>query len=598
MAAQAEIKAVITADDRASATLSKFGSTLGGIGGAAKVAAVGIVAATAAVAAFGVSSLNAFQESQDAAAQLGAVLKSTGGVAGVSADMANDLAKSLQNVTRFSDEAILGGENMLLTFTNIGKDIFPQATETILNMSTALGQDLKGSAIQLGKALNDPIQGVTALRRVGVQFNDAQEEVIKNLVASGDLMGAQKMILKELETEFGNSAKAAGQTFGGQLDILKNKFNDLQEKIGEGIAKAISPFVKKISDFVSSEGFSKWADEAGTKIGNFFVSVGQGVMTVMPTLISAFNEVAATFRDWIIPAFIAVKDVIVDLYNQQPLIVGLTGAIIAFGLAFAVNPVITIIAGIITALTFLHAHWTTITTAVMNAWNTMTTWITNAWNTAFNAVSGAINYVKDHFFQIIGYMIGYAAALPIKLPIFFFQAFAAIIKFLMSINWGQVFDSLGVAFINILDWLYKATWKLFDKIKSIDWGSFFFGIGKGIANMIIDLIQGALNGALDGIPGAPKVSLPHFANGVENFAGGMAIVGERGPELVTLPRGSSVIPNGQMGTAVSQASNINISISGAFMGTPDEARSFARKIVDGMQDIANAKNTTVAEMLS
>lgn len=598
MAAQAEIKAVITADDRASSTLSKFGSHLGGVGDAAKVAAVGILAAGAAVAAFGISSLNAFKESEDAAAQLGAVLKSTGGAAGVSADMANDLAKSLQNVTKFSDEAILGGENMLLTFTNIGKDIFPQATETILNMSQALGQDLKGSAIQLGKALNDPINGVTALRRVGVQFNDTQEATIKKLVESGDLMGAQKMILKELETEFGGAAKAAGQTFGGQLEIMKNKLNDVQEKIGEGIAKAIAPFVKKISDFVSSEGFTQWADQAGQKFGEFMIKLGEFVMAVWPTVREAFTQVAATFRDWIIPAFVAVKDAIVDLYNQQPLIVGLTAAVVAFGLAFMVNPVITIIAGIIAALTFLHQHWTTITAAVSGAWSAMTTFITTSWAAAVGFVSGLIDYIKTHWFEIIGFIIGFFATLPIKIYALMVMAMTSIIQYIASINWGNVFKAIGDGFVGILGWIWNSITGLFDRMLHMDWGSIFANLGKGVANGILGLIEGVLNGALSGIPGVPHISLPRFAKGVQNFGGGLAIVGEQGPEVVSLPRGSSVTPNDQIATQVSQASNINISISGAFMGTPDEARSFARKIVDGMQDIANAKNTTVAEMLS
>jgi Skp family chaperone for outer membrane proteins len=39
--------------------------------------------------------------------------------------------------------------------------------------------------------------------------------------------------------------------------------------------------------------------------------------------------------------------------------------------------------------------------------------------------------------------------------------------------------------------------------------------------------------------------VPRFAEGVRNFGGGMAIVGERGPEMVRLPGGSDVIPNGR-----------------------------------------------------
>ena len=117
------------------------------------------------------------EDSQKVAAQTAAVLKSTGGAANVSAKQVDDLAQSLLNKSGIDDEAIKSGENLLLTFTNIrnevgkGNDIFNQATKTCTDMSVALGQDMKSSAIQLGKALNDPVKGITALRRVGVSFS-------------------------------------------------------------------------------------------------------------------------------------------------------------------------------------------------------------------------------------------------------------------------------------------------------------------------------------------------------------------------------------------------------------------------------------------
>ena len=176
-------------------------------------------------------------QGQQVAAQTEAVLKSTGGAAGVTAKGVDDLASSLSEMTGIDDEVIAGGENLLLTFTNIrnelgkGNDVFDQATLAITDMSTALGQDMKSSAIQVGKALNDPIKGVTALRRVGVQFTDGQTALIKSLVESGDKMGAQKVILKELSKEFGGSAKAAGETMTGQLNKAKNAFSEMAASV-------------------------------------------------------------------------------------------------------------------------------------------------------------------------------------------------------------------------------------------------------------------------------------------------------------------------------------------------------------------------------
>lgn len=217
----------------------------------AKVGAVAATALTIATVAFAKKSLDAYNESEDALAQLNAVIKSTGKAAGVTSEMAEELASSLQKVTKFTDEEILSAESMLLTFTKIGKDVFPQATETVLNMSQALGQDLQSSAIQLGKALNDPINGVTALRRVGVTFSEEQQKQITNFVETNQLAKAQAMILKELEVEFGNSARAAGLTFTGNLTRMKNAFGDVQETIGAVIQKGLNPFFKSAADLIS-----------------------------------------------------------------------------------------------------------------------------------------------------------------------------------------------------------------------------------------------------------------------------------------------------------------------------------------------------------
>lgn len=59
----------------------------------------------------------------------------------------------------------------------------------------------------------------------------------------------------------------------------------------------------------------------------------------------------------------------------------------------------------------------------------------------------------------------------------------------------------------------------------------------------IDII-GSFTGLSSITQGARGLGIPGFQHGVSNFSGGMALVGERGPEIVNLPRGSDVIPNG------------------------------------------------------
>lgn len=353
MANQAEIKAVITADDRASSVLKGFGNSVEHFG---KVAAAGVLAAGAAVTAFGVASVKAFMESEDAIAQTNAVLKSTGGIAGVTAEQVDQLASSLQKVTKFSDEEIRSGENLLLTFTKISKDIFPQATEIMLDMSQALGQDLKSSAVQLGKALQDPILGVTALRRVGVNFSDAQRDVIENLVKTNKLAEAQALILKELQTEFGGSAKAAGETFAGKMVILKNTFNDVQEAVGKAIVDAITPFAKQLSDFVATEKFQKWVAELTKWISeNLPKAIDYMVNTVFPALKNMLEltwPVVKLLVDW----FAALVTFLSDHEYVFWAIVGVLGAIkVALFLQGALAAFQAVMTGVTTAYATMAA---------------------------------------------------------------------------------------------------------------------------------------------------------------------------------------------------------------------------------------------------
>src|SRR3954447_2556675 len=191
------------------------------------------------------ASFDEMANAQKVAAQTAAVLKSTGGVAGVTARNVDTLAKSLMNLSGVDDEAIQSAENLLLTFTNIRSDAFEPATKAALNMSVALGEDLQTAALQVGKALQDPINGITALRRAGVNFTAAQRTMISTLVASGQTVEAQRIILHELTKEFGGSAAAAGKTLPGQLNILKQNILNLAGAIASKLNPALDDLAKK-----------------------------------------------------------------------------------------------------------------------------------------------------------------------------------------------------------------------------------------------------------------------------------------------------------------------------------------------------------------
>lgn len=218
---------------------SKVTSALGGSAlavGAAAVAAIGGLSITL------MGAYNAAVASQKVTRETERVIKTTGGAAHVTAEEVAGLAKSFSDQTGISGRLIRSTENLILTFSRVrnevgdGNDIFNQATKAAFDMSTVLGTDASGAAIQLGKALNDPIKGITALSRAGVSFTQQQKDQIKAMMESGNILGAQKIILKELAAEFGGAAEAAATP----LEKLQTKIAAIPAIIGGYLVPAVN----------------------------------------------------------------------------------------------------------------------------------------------------------------------------------------------------------------------------------------------------------------------------------------------------------------------------------------------------------------------
>lgn len=232
--------------------LKKAERDLGGfkkaVGGIASGLTVGFAAASAALVGVLAVSIRAAAEAQKVTAQTDAVIRSTGSAAQRSAEQIGGLADELARMSGIDDEVIQGGQNVLLTFTKIQGVNFDRATGAVLDMSVALGTDMQSAAIQVGKALNDPIKGVASLGRAGVQFSDDQKKMIRALVETGDVAGAQAIILEELNTQFGGSAEAFGETYAGQLGKFETAVGNVQEKIGEAFLPVLGELVTFVQD--------------------------------------------------------------------------------------------------------------------------------------------------------------------------------------------------------------------------------------------------------------------------------------------------------------------------------------------------------------
>ena len=327
------------------------------------------------VAAFGVG-FKSLIENEALLAQTQAVIDSTGGAAGKTAEDVLDLANELSNLSGAAHENIVEGQNMLLTFTNIrneageGNDVFDQTTKALLDMSTATGQDMQSAAVGLGKALNDPIKGVSALSEVGVGFTDEQKEQIKVLQESGDVMGAQKIILGELETQFGGSAEAAGQTMAGSMNRLKNSF----EEIARNMALILIPLFEGLSGVL-------------TKIFGWFQNLSPGAQK----FVSVLALVAAAVG----PVLLVGAKLVTSFETIQ-------GAYGKLSKVMAKHPYIVIILATIAIVTLIVVNWDKIKAFLIAVWDAIKRVASTVWEGIKSVISTAFEFVKNLFLNFTG----------------------------------------------------------------------------------------------------------------------------------------------------------------------------------------------------
>jgi len=275
---------------------------------------------TAPLTAMGVLALRNFNQQALAVEQVRVGLESTGGAAARTLEQLTVAAKKMQTETLFGDETILGGVTaQLLTFTNIAGEAFDRTQQVVLDVSTRLAAasggvaDLTSTSIMLGKALNDPVANLGALGRAGIQFSEEQSEQIKTLWKHGHALESQRMILKELETQYGGSAAAAASVGTGGLTQLKNDFMDMLESIGDIIYQGLVPFIKNLGEMIKwlnklSPVQKKWAVIIATS-----VAVMGPLIVMVGLLISGFGMLVGVIGTVGLPLFLALGGVIVAL---------------------------------------------------------------------------------------------------------------------------------------------------------------------------------------------------------------------------------------------------------------------------------------------
>ena len=306
-----DVRIVVAADNKAGPALeqaarqmhgldaatAKAGGGLRALGASAGTLISGGIAALGASLAAGlVLAVKDAAEAEAGLRKVSDVIAATGGAAGLTTKDIAAMSSELQRTTTFADDAINEMSATLLTFRNVSGDTFRAATKAALDMSTVLGTEPQKAAIQLGKALNDPISGMTALNRIGVQFSAAQKDVIRQMVETGNVAGAQKIIIQELADKFGGAAEGAAKTFGGRLVVAKNQLGELSEAVGGAITS--SGAFNVVLDMVGGTlaGATTWVEEHKRELQTLVKNGVLYAVDAFRVLSAAIGVVEGAFR--------------------------------------------------------------------------------------------------------------------------------------------------------------------------------------------------------------------------------------------------------------------------------------------------------------
>lgn len=404
--------------------LKSAGKSMQAMGaGFARVGAGLTATVTAPLIALGFQASKAANEAKDAMGQVTAALKSMGNQAGQTKDSLADMATGIMRNSLYDDDDILRKVTAnLLTFGKIANDEFRRAQIAAADLATRMDGDLQAATILVGKALNDPVRGMGALRKAGVQLDESQQKLVKSMVATGNVAGAQRILLGELEAQFGGAAKAAQDT--DPYDSLRDSLNDLSESMGAMINTYIKPLIDGAAGLAGS--FNALSPEVqkfaliGTVIaaatGPALIAIG-GIVGALGTLAVAFAEggvlvglgafaaaavpfVAAAaaiagaiylFRDDLAPVFEEFKKAVMDAVG--PALTGLmSSAKAAFAaLGPAVSAVVSVVGPLLAGLStlFLQAFGPIVITAL----RVLVVGITNA----FEIIAGSLKVLTALF---------------------------------------------------------------------------------------------------------------------------------------------------------------------------------------------------------
>jgi hypothetical protein len=293
--------------------VSSFGDKIGAFG---KKAALAFAAAGIAAAAFTVKFAKDAIVAGEAAATANARIEQIntsmglfGNSVGVVNDRLIDYAEKTARLTGIDTNSIKATQAKLLTFKEIAISAdeiggaFDRATAAAIDLAAAGFGTAEGNAVQLGKALNDPIKGLASLAKSGVTFTEIEKARIKTLVESNKVGEAQTLILAAIEAQVGGTAAATANA----TDRMKIGFQQVTERIGI----ALLPILEKVTAFlldVLFPAFERYVLPIVEKLTKKLTGS-------QDSLGSAFTEIVTAIKGYVIPIFNGVVSAFSSIYK-------------------------------------------------------------------------------------------------------------------------------------------------------------------------------------------------------------------------------------------------------------------------------------------
>lgn len=277
-------------------------------------------------------SIDAAREQSIAIKQLNNSLANAGHLTNQVSDNMRNLASQLQAVSNYGDEEILVGvTSSLLRYRNIAIDTFPRVQKAVLDVAAAMGGEggLENAARQVAVALEDPILGMTRLRRSGIIFSQEQQDVIKSLVETGKLSEAQGLILDELEKKFAGTAQAGINS----AIQLKNAWGDYLEQVGmaaeksmsyvnQGVKAALVAMEQSLSDF------NKGTDNADLNSKVKWANITSYIVLATKAIVKTIMNAMELIGSFLIDFWDAVYKSLINVFNGiKSLFIGLISGI-------------------------------------------------------------------------------------------------------------------------------------------------------------------------------------------------------------------------------------------------------------------------------